>query len=126
MYKWIFKFIQRWECVKKYEGGRLWSAPGTWDARSHIKWGCWLAWMTIPLTLVHPLFVHAYLIAFICHSPGCELVWQYHKEMDKPLHNVMAQMIERGFSFVLFLPLWIATYVLVKFYGFYLLKIWGL
>lgn len=104
MFKLILKLIQRYECVIIYQGPVDWDSSD-WSTKLHIQISFWLALGTSLLGFIHPWFLTLYVLAFLLMSPLMELCFQYHKEKDKPLHNVMAQMIERGFAFLLLLPI---------------------
>lgn len=105
-FKFLNNFIRRYECVQNYQGSPYdWNANSSWATRSHINGSVLYAFLTAMSGFIHPLFLLSYIVAFLCHSPLMELWFQYYKEKDKYVWNVVAQMFERGVGFAFLLPL---------------------
>ena len=109
MFKWSFNFIRRYECVLKYHGGLTYEDEAAWATKSHLKWGFVFAIISSLLGFIHPLFLLSYIASFLCHSLLMEIWFQYNKEKNKYLWNVMAQIIERGIWHLFLMPLPIAV-----------------
>ena len=110
MFKFAFNFLRRFECINRYQGPVDWSTADK-STKTHINTSFIMALIATPLGFIHPLFMLVYLVAFLCYSPIMELAFQYHKEKDKRVWNIMAQMFERGIGFAFCLPLWVGVLI---------------
>ena len=117
----FFRFISRYECVQLYWDNLTFEEDRAHATRNHINWALFLSVLTSLTGFIHPWFLFLYLIAFLCHSPLMELWFQYYKEKNKFVWNVMAQMIERGIVFLFFLPLPITILVVTLVFDFKLI-----
>lgn len=115
MFKIIFHFIRKFLCVRQYHGTRkeraVWKTTHE-TTKSHIRWSAFLATLTAPLPLIHHGAVPIFPIVGLCFGVFMEILFQYHKEKDKPLWNVAGQIWERNAAFVLLSPVWLTCFVL--------------
>ena len=113
-FKYINDTIRKYECVKEYQGEPFdWHAAGSWATRSHVITSTLLALLSPLGGLVWPeLAPIGYYLAFLIYSPFMELWFQYEKEKNKPLWDVMAQMIERGYIFGPLSMWWFIIYLI--------------
>lgn len=107
MFKFLNDFLRKhYECVVDYQGEDFkWDAPQSWATRSHVNSSVGLATVTALTGIIHPLFLFSYLVVFLLYSPLMELWFQYYKEKNKNVWNVVAQILERGVGFAFLLPL---------------------